>query len=320
MISVVVPTYEREQCLYDMLKSMDLQDFQDFEVLIIDQSATVSERKITTILNCCRNVRYYRLNKASRPISKNFGIDKAKGEIILFCDDDIIVTPDFLSEHYRVHTSIPDVGACSCHLIEPHEKEIESVMPLKITSFGRFINKPNAIYNGFVTSLNGGNMSFKKEALVKAGYFDENLAGTSMLEEPDIAYRLLKWNYKLYFSSNTRVKHFPQYNGNINTRKGKTYLWQRDYFANQFLFMFRNKRTAFFPLVFIYLSYRTVIESIKNRSFSIKFLLLPFTSLKLGYKIWKDNKKSYRVPWHTPRQTDVEALTYITNRNEYQSA
>jgi GT2 family glycosyltransferase len=296
-----------------MLESLHNQKNVKFEVLVIDQSDEISQEKINKIIISCHWLRYFHINEKGRSLSKNFAIDNAKYNIILFCDDDIIVDEYFLEEHVRLHGLYRDVGAISCHLIEPHENEIQCKIPLKITKYGRFINKPNALYNGYVTSLNGGNMSFKSSALKKVGYFEENYLGTSMLEEPDIAYRLQKSNYKLYFSSNSKVKHFPQYNGNINIRKGKNFRWQRDYFINQYFFMFRNKRTGYFPLIFIYLVYRTIIDSIENKNISLKYLLLPFTSFNKALIIWKEQSKYYKSNWYTSRKNVVSVSINVEN-------
>ncbi len=299
--------------MYKMLESLNRQKDVDFQVLVIDQSEFLPENKVDTILKSCKNVKYFQIDTRGRSLSKNFAMDKVAGNIILFCDDDIVAEENFLWEHQKVHEEHPDVGAVSCHLIEPHEKVVECRMPLKITTYGRFVNVPNASFNGFVTSLNGGNMSFKRSALQKVGYFEENLIGTSMLEEPDIAYRILKKKYRIYFSSNTRVRHYPQYNGNIQTKKGKNYDWQKDYYFNQYFFMFRNERKKYFPLIFIYLTYRAFIELCKNKSFSWKYLCLPLTSFWLAYNSWKEKQANYPLRWYTPQRTAVKTLKYISN-------
>jgi len=317
MISVVVPTYNREECLYRMLQSLDKQNYQDFEVLVIDQTSFVTDKKISDILNACKNVHYFQINGNGRCLAKNFGIEKAKGEVVLFCDDDIIADENFLAEHVRIHHELSEVGGASCHLIEPHEKEIVHEMPLRITIYGRFINKANSICDGFVTSLNGGNMSFKKQALEKVGYFEENLKGTSMLEEPDIAYRLRRTGHKLYFSSRSRVKHFPQNNGNIGTKNEKVYQWEKDFYFNQFFFMFRNKRIKYLPFLFTYLLYRTIFTSIKNKAISFQYLLLPFSAFKHARNHWKEKRFDYQNDWYTFKNTNIEILKSISRQNEF---
>ncbi|HVG14155.1 MAG TPA: glycosyltransferase family 2 protein [Chitinophagaceae bacterium] len=313
MISVIVPTYNREDCLYTMLESISKQANADFEVIVIDQSETASDYKIERILNSCKNLKYYHITTKGRPVSKNFGIEKANGNIVIFCDDDIIAEDNFLAEHIRVHDTYSEVGGVSCQLIEPHQQIVSCSMPLKITNFGRFINVPNCSYNGFVTSLNGGNMSFKQKALGEVGFFEENLRGTSMLEEPDIAYRLLMKGYKLYFSSGTQVKHFPQHNGNITIKGKQKREWLKGFFFNQYFFMFRNKRLKYFPFLFIFLVYRSMVESFKLDKMPFRFLDLPFTALIAAYKHWKIEKGNYNSPWYTPRKLKVEAINLKGN-------
>jgi glycosyltransferase involved in cell wall biosynthesis len=317
MITVVVPTYNREECLYQMLQSLNKQRYKDFEVLVIDQSHSVSDTKISNILTACRNIHYFQINRQGRSLAKNFGIEMAKGDVILFCDDDIIADEQFLAEHARIHRELPEVGAASCHLIEPHEREVVSKMPLKITVYGRFVNKPNAIYEGYVTSLNGGNMSFKKQALEKVGYFEENFKGTSMLEEPDIAFRILMTGYKIYFSSRTKVRHFPQHNGNIGSKNEKRFDWEKDFYFNQFFFVLRNKRTRYFLFVFAYLLYRTVFIAIKNKMVFFPFLVLPFSAFKRARANWKQKQSEYRNEWYTSKHAKIEILKSISTQNAF---
>ena len=229
----------------------------------------------------------------------------------------IIADENFLAEHVRIHHEIPEVGGASCHLIEPHEKEISHKNPLKITFYGRFINKSNAIHDGYVTSLNGGNMSFKRQALESVGYFEENLKGTSMLEEPDIAHRLLMTGYKLYFSSRSKVKHFPQNNGNIGIKNEKIYQWEKDFYFNQFFFMFRNKRTKYLPFIFTYLLYRTIFTAIKNQTISFQFLILPFSAFKQARNHWKEKRSDYQNNWYTLKNSNIGILKSRTLQNEF---
>jgi glycosyltransferase involved in cell wall biosynthesis len=308
MVSIVVPTYNRQECLIDMLQSLRNQTFQDFEVLVIDQSEIVLNEKIQQILGSCPKIRYFHVDCKGRSVAKNFAIDKALGDVVIFCDDDIIVAGNFIEVHAELHKIRPEVGAISCHLIEPGEEEISHQLPLDIRFYGRFINKPNAIFDGYVYSLNGGNMSFKKHILQTVGYFDENLIGTSMLEEPDIAYRVLKTGNRIYFSVATKVLHFPQKNGNVNTQRLQRSKWLSNYFFNQFYFLFRNRRVIFFPFVLVYLLYRSVVETFKPGMISMNLFLLPFFCSWQAWRVWHKKKQSYPGKWYTPRTISVNIL------------
>lgn len=314
MISVIIPTYNREDCLFNTLESFDEQKCSvDFEILVIDQSENPSNEKIERILKVRSKVHYYRIDRAGRSIAKNAAIPLASGQVLLFCDDDIIAESNFLDIHWNTHLSNPDIGAMSCHLIEKGQEEVNYPHPLKITNYGRFINVPNSTWSGYVTSLNGGNMSFKKVALDKAGFFEEVLVGTSMLEEPDIAHRILMNGYKIYFSAATKVKHFPQHNGNLSTQAAKEMNWTKNYFFNQYYFLFRNYRKRFIPLVFIYLSYRSALIFFSKKGIQISIFGFPVCCLLDAASCWNKLKYTYTRPWYTPLRNAVSILQYKSN-------
>jgi GT2 family glycosyltransferase len=173
--------------------------------------------------------------------------------LVLFCDDDILVETAFLETHANIYKIDPLIAAASCRLVEEGDPKNESVeSPLRTTSYGKLVNKPWSTRSGYVSSLNGGNMSFKKEALKKVGFFEEYFEGTSMVEEPDIAYRVIKNGYRVYFCADTTVQHFPQYNGNVAYMKEKRAEWFYYYFYNLVMFYAKYKRTFNLPIVFVY--------------------------------------------------------------------
>lgn len=314
MISIIIPTLNRNECLFNTLASFSHTSAETpFEILVIDQTTNPPQCKIDRIIDISKglNLQYFNINIANRSLAKNIGIEKSSGELILFCDDDIVVDANFLKTHSRIHTEHPDVGAMSCHLIESDQEEIIYDRPLRITCYGRFINKANSISSGYVTSLNGGNMSFKRSALNKVGFFDERLSGTSMLEEPDIAYRLLKSGYRLFFSSASKVLHYPQHNGNIALKNKNLYNWTKDYFFNQYLFAFKNHRIQFIPLIYVYVTFRSFITLYKSRATSLKVILTPSTMLIDAYRFWKGQNNNSKSKWFTPRFNHASILKHI---------
>jgi glycosyltransferase involved in cell wall biosynthesis len=108
MISVVVATFKQPATLRWILESLARQEScGDFEVLVCDDGSepdTLSMLKATS-RRLDLDVRYiwqpdcgYRLGR-----SRNNGIRCAKGDVIIFIDGDIIVTPTFISMHEGFH-------------------------------------------------------------------------------------------------------------------------------------------------------------------------------------------------------------------------
>lgn len=97
MISVIIPTYNREDCLFNTLESFDEQKCSvDFEILVIDQSENPSNEKIERILNVRSKVHYYRINRAGRSIAKNAAIPLASGQVLLFVMMTLLLNQTFL--------------------------------------------------------------------------------------------------------------------------------------------------------------------------------------------------------------------------------
>lgn len=170
LVSVIIPTYNREKCILELLQSLFTQDYKNYEIIVIDQSEQLSEEKKTFIKSHKGKIKYFHIHERGRSLAKNYGILQAKGDIILFCDDDIIPPGNFLSTHVANYNE-NEIGAVSCRLVEEGQPAISIKNPLKATFYGKLINKPYSTCSGYVTSLNGGNMSFRRKALNQSGFF-----------------------------------------------------------------------------------------------------------------------------------------------------
>jgi len=102
-ISIVIPAYNAARYISDTLQSILSQDFQDFEIIIIDDFSTDNTRDIV-MAYAREKVRYLRLDKQhggpSRP--RNQGIMAAQGKYIAFFDADDIMLPGRLGLAYTI--------------------------------------------------------------------------------------------------------------------------------------------------------------------------------------------------------------------------
>lgn len=99
-VSIIMATYNRAHFIVETLVAIQSQTFLDWECLIIDDGGTdTTEAVIQTIITQDKRFSYTkRTDKYQKglPGCRNFGIDLAKGEYIIFFDDDDIPHPQNL--------------------------------------------------------------------------------------------------------------------------------------------------------------------------------------------------------------------------------
>jgi glycosyltransferase involved in cell wall biosynthesis len=85
--SVIVPCFNRVSFLPDLLKKLDLQTFQDFEIVLVDDGSTDGTMEYVQSLSHPKLVYVYQKN-AERSAARNNGILHSSGEYLLFLDSD----------------------------------------------------------------------------------------------------------------------------------------------------------------------------------------------------------------------------------------
>ena len=99
-VSIIMATYNREKYILESLQSIQNQTYTNFECLIIDDGGTDNTAEIISDLLLQDDRFTYRLRPAiyqkGLPGCRNFGLDIAKGDYIIFFDDDDIVHPQNL--------------------------------------------------------------------------------------------------------------------------------------------------------------------------------------------------------------------------------
>lgn len=94
--SVVIPLYNRAAIVGDTIRSVQAQDWQDFEIVVIDDGSKDNPAPIIEGFGDPR-VRYIRQDNAGGGAARNRGINEARGRYIAFLDSDDLFLPGKLS-------------------------------------------------------------------------------------------------------------------------------------------------------------------------------------------------------------------------------
>lgn len=101
MISIIIPTFNREHLIQKAVESVLDQSYTDIEVIVIDDGSTDNtEEKVRLIED--ERVRYLKLNNNGGACrARNKGAEIARGEYLAFQDSDDIWHKDKLEKQIR---------------------------------------------------------------------------------------------------------------------------------------------------------------------------------------------------------------------------
>ncbi len=109
LVSVIIPTYNREEYIGEAIQSVLGQTFTDFEIIIIDDGSTDKTADVVKSLSDDR-VRYIYQENRGRSNARNHGLKIAAGRYIAFLDSDDLYLPDKLELQVAYLDTHPEVG------------------------------------------------------------------------------------------------------------------------------------------------------------------------------------------------------------------
>jgi len=218
-ISIICPTLGRSESLRACLESLEKQTYRNFEVIQVIEEGELAKLR-------------------------NEGAKRARGDVFTFIDDDVVCSPTWLEGIVEAFSNGDFIGGVSGPSIVDffHRsnrdifrfKLIKKIydwvfldgienLPGHITRAGTWTTgacNEDCSYEGYVQYLEACNMSFTREAFEKTGGFDESFKGVGDWSEPDLAFRVTKAGYRLWFSRKAALRHNPSRSGAFRKRIG----------------------------------------------------------------------------------------------------
>lgn len=190
--SVIVPVFNRPSEVEELLQSLSGQDYGNFEVIIVEDGSTVSCKDLVTQFASSLKIQYFFKDNTGPGLTRNFGAERAKGEVLIFFDSDCIIPNDYFKRiEEELATEYVDFfgGPDATH---PSFTHIQKAIGYSMTSF-------------FTTGgIRGGklklerftprsfNMGIKAEVFHSVGGFSNMRFG----EDVDLSLRLFEMGFR----------------------------------------------------------------------------------------------------------------------------
>ena len=96
--SLIIPVYNRPQELDELLACIQLQEFRDFEVVVIEDGSTDDAAQIIEKYKSSFDLAYYVKENGGQGFARNYAFERAKGDFFIILDSDALLEPTYLNE------------------------------------------------------------------------------------------------------------------------------------------------------------------------------------------------------------------------------
>ena len=202
LFSIIVPVYNRIDEVRDLLASLAIQTDKHFEIILVEDGSTEPCEQIAKEYSSKLNLQYHFKNNEGRSIARNYGIDRANGDYLIFVDSDCVLPPEYISELRKALTT--DYADCFGGPDAAHDSftDIQKAINYSMTSFlttggirGGKVQLEKFVPRTF-------NMGFSKEVFNKVGGFREMFS-----EDIDMSTRIRLASYSIKLFRNAKVFH-----------------------------------------------------------------------------------------------------------------
>lgn len=288
-VTVIIPFRNEEENILRCLKSIEAQNYnvENYEIIFVNDNSTDSSVELLNKNISSGNVKVLNLEnhngkRGHKKAAVNFGIENAKGEIIVTTDADCFHGKDWL----KIMTSTFNNN--TAFVSGPVEFETSNSLFGKLQKLefaGLILTGAGLIGNKTPIICNGANLAFRKKVFYEVGGYEDVMNLSSGEDELLMQKIAAKTKYEIKFCMNKNAVVKTEAKTSL-----KDFLNQRKRWASKGLF-YKNKLLVV-KLVLIFMFYVSLIAQVilgifYNKVFFYSLILSIFVKLISEFLIIK---------------------------------
>lgn len=209
-VSVVIPNYNGKQYLKPCLDSLERQEYEDLQVILVDNGS--EDGSVPFVREHYPWVRLIALEENTGFCGAvNAGIRAGKGTYVILLNNDTVAERHFVGSLVNIMDDRPRAFSCQAKMLQMHDRTRMDDGGNYYCALGWAFavgkGKPESEYDREkqIFSACAGAAIYRRDVLEEIGYFDEE--HFAYLEDMDIGYRARLRGYENWYCPRARVLH-----------------------------------------------------------------------------------------------------------------
>lgn len=210
-VSLIIPIHDKLDLTLQCLASLRLHpNHASYEVIIVDDASTDAS---FDFLSSIKGLRLVRMPEQSGYVfASNKGAEQARGEMLVFLNNDTVVQAGWLDALHETFEQFPDTGIAGAKLLYPNGLLQEAGGAVfkdgSVWNHGRFEQADNPRFNHVreVDYVSGAVLAIRKTVFDELAGFDSHFA-PGYFEDTDLAMRVHARGLKIRYQPFSRVVH-----------------------------------------------------------------------------------------------------------------
>jgi glycosyltransferase involved in cell wall biosynthesis len=201
LVSVIIPAYDVAKFIGEALNSAFAQSFKDYEVIVVNDGSPDTPELERTLAPYMPRIVYLKQENRGVSAARNTGIKAARGSLIAFLDGDDVWLPHYLEVQVKRIQADPTIAVLYPNVLmfggpaEEGEEFMTRCPSNGEVTFERLLLQECNVSNCSIA---------RKEALVRAGLFDESLRS---VEDFDLWLRVIKSGERIAYHRDVLARY-----------------------------------------------------------------------------------------------------------------